>query len=376
MGLVLQAHAAIFILGNLVASQPLAQSLKETIKITAVNFNGEQMQITWAAKDYFPDRNVTFFYRFGTALQNGTWKQCPHYILDQGYNSGCFFKTEGLTLNISFKDKNGSEELFHHQLKSDSFIKPNPPENVTFHWKRDTVTIECNKPKTTARCLKLELQYKSKYDKEWQSRKSSCCKVEEQGFDPEKCYSFRVRLERLVPFCNRIPYASEWTEATVWRNGSLLDSCADDIKKKPLSDNVILLISVLAALLVIILLLIFVCKCQRLQKSVMPVIPDPKHIFSDLFNDHNGNFQEWIDQTDNAMGHTKMECVEHECIIEERTELEDEKEASEKLCELSNMNERDYLSSAQNTCLQPPASDTVSFGSFKFCMNEDMYVIL
>ncbi|KAM7181107.1 cytokine receptor-like factor 2 [Macrochelys suwanniensis] len=373
MGLVLQAQAAVFILGNLVASQPLAQSLRETFKIAAVNFNGEQMQITWAAKDYFPDRNVTFFYRFGTALQNRAWKQCPNYILDHGYNSGCLFKTEGPTLNISFKDENGIEELFNYSLKSDFFIKPNPPENVTFHWKGDTVTIESNKPKTAARCLKLELQYKSKYDKEWQSRKSACCKIEEQGFDPEKCYSFRVRLERLVTKCNRIPYASEWAEATVWRNGSLLDSCADDIK--PLSDNVILLISVLAVLLVIILL-IFVCKWQRCQKSIMPVIPDPKHIFSDLFNDHNGNFQEWFDKTDNAMGQTKMECVEHECIIEERIEQEDEKEASEKLCELSNMNEKDHLSSAHNTCLPPPASDRVSFGSFKFCMNEDMYVIL
>lgn len=29
----------------------------------------------------------------------------------------------------------------------------------------------------------------------------------------------------------------------------------------------------------------------RLQKSVMPTIPDPKYIFTDLFNDHSGNFQ-------------------------------------------------------------------------------------
>lgn len=79
------------------------------------------------------------------------------------------------------------------------------------------------------------------------------------------------------------------------------------------------------------------------------------------------------------MVQTKMECVEHECIIEERTEQEEKdvkKEANEKLCELSDMNERDYLSSAHKTSLTPPASDTVSFESFKFFMNDDMYVIL
>uniref|UniRef100_A0A8C8RS05 Cytokine receptor-like factor 2 n=1 Tax=Pelusios castaneus TaxID=367368 RepID=A0A8C8RS05_9SAUR len=315
--------------------------------------------------------------KFGTTRHNRDWKQCPNYILYQGYNSGCLFNTEGPTLNIFIKDQNGSEQLFNQSLKSDFFIKPNPPENVTFHWKNDTITVECKKPKKSPRCLNLEYQYKSKHDKEWQSRKSECCKVEEQGFDPEKCYSFRVRLERRVPLCNRIPYASEWGEVTVWRNGSLLDSCDDDIKS--LSNQVILLLSVLAVLLAVFFLLIFVCKWQRFQKSVMPVIPDPKHIFSDLFNDHNGNFQEWIDKTDNPMVQTKMECVEYECIIEETTEKGEKdvkKEASEKFCELSDMNEKDYLSSAHKTSLPPPASDTVSFESFKFFMNEDMYVIL
>nr|XP_014435366.1 cytokine receptor-like factor 2 [Pelodiscus sinensis] len=374
MWLVLQAYAAIFILGNLMASQSLAQSLKGTVNITIVNFNGELMQITWAAKDYYPDRNVTFFYSFDTHSQNRVWKLCANYILDQGYNSGCFFKTEGKTLTMSIKDKSGSKELFNRSLKTDFYIKPNPPENVTFHWQGDTLTVGCSKPKTKTKCLKLELQYKSEYDKEWQSRKSVCCEVKEQGFDPEKCYSFRVRLERRTPICNVVPYSSEWGEVTVWRNGSLIDSCADDIK--PLANHAILLISVLAVLLVIVFLLIFVCKWQRFQKSIMPIIPDPKHIFSDLFNDHNGNFQEWIHETDNAMAQTKMECIEHECIIEERTEQEDVKEASEKLYELSNMNKRDFLNSVHNTCLQPPASETVSFGSLNFFMNEDMYVIL
>lgn len=47
-------------------------------------------------------------------------------------------------------------------------VKPSPPENVTFFWEEDTVTVSCNKPKRNAWCLTLELQYKSKFDKEWQ----------------------------------------------------------------------------------------------------------------------------------------------------------------------------------------------------------------
>uniref|UniRef100_A0A672UE85 Cytokine receptor-like factor 2 n=1 Tax=Strigops habroptila TaxID=2489341 RepID=A0A672UE85_STRHB len=168
-------------------------------------------------------------------------------------------------------------------------VKPNRPENVTFFWKEDTVTVSCNKPERAVKCLRLELQYKSKFDKQWQSRTSKCCSVGEQGFDPRKCYSFRVRLKRLVPYCNVVNYSSDWEAETFWMNGTLLDSCNDDIKSP--SNTLIVLSCLLAVLLMMLILLILLCKWQRLQKSVMPSIPDPKYIFDDLFSDHNGNFQ-------------------------------------------------------------------------------------
>lgn len=55
-----------------------------------------------------------------------------------------------------------------------------------------------------------------------QSRTSKCCSVGEQGFDPRKCYSFRVRLKRLVPYCNVVNYSSDWEAETFWMNGTLL----------------------------------------------------------------------------------------------------------------------------------------------------------
>lgn len=55
-----------------------------------------------------------------------------------------------------------------------------------------------------------------------QSRTSKCCSVGEQGFDPMKCYSFRVRLKRLVPYCNVVDYSSDWEAETFWMNGTLL----------------------------------------------------------------------------------------------------------------------------------------------------------
>ncbi|NXK54031.1 CRLF2 factor, partial [Chauna torquata] len=351
---------------------------KDAISTKIINFNNEKMQITWAARELFPGENVSFSYTFDEGKQK-VWKTCPSYLLDQGYNSGCFFKTEGHTLAFSIMNNNGSEELFSKMLKSDFYIKPNPPENVTFFWKDDTVTVTCNKPERAVKCLKLELQYKSKFDKGWQSRTSKCCRVGEQGFDPRKCYSFRVRLKRLVPYCNVVNYSSDWEAETFWMNGTLLDSCDDDIKSQ--SNTVILLSCLLAVLLMIFILLILLCKWQRLQKSVMPAIPDPKYVFADLFSDHNGNFQEWINKTHHAMVQTKLHYEEPECIIEEESQQKDKKnsdkqESREKIFSFSGAAGNTNTKAGQNACLMPTSNNMVSFAGFQNLTNEDMYVML
>ncbi|KAM9204983.1 cytokine receptor-like factor 2 [Mergus octosetaceus] len=378
MRLIFQACSVIFTLGNLMASQSQSGGQKDAINTKIINFNNEKMQITWAVGELFPGENVSFSYTFEEGKQK-VWKPCPTYLLDQGYNSGCLFKTEGHTLAFSIMNSNGSEEHFSKILKSDFYIKPSPPENVTFFWKDDTVTITCNKPERGVKCLRLELQYKSKFDNGWQSRTSKCCRVGEQGFDPRKCYSFRVRLKRLVPYCNVVNYSSDWEAETFWMNGTLLDSCDDDLKSQ--SNTVILLSCLLAVLLMIFILLILLCKWQRLQKSVMPTIPDPKYVFADLFSDHNGNFQEWIDKTDHAMVQTKLEYEEPECIIEEESQQKDKKnsnkqESREKIFSSSEAAGNYSPKAGQNACLMPTSNNTVSFSGFQNLMDDDTYVML
>ncbi|NXA36034.1 CRLF2 factor, partial [Eudromia elegans] len=350
---------------------------KDTNKITIVNFNNEQMQITWAARELFPGENVSFSYTFNGG-QHNIWKPCPTYLLHQGFNSGCQFKTEGSTLTISIMNNNGSKELFSKRLKSDFYIKPSRPENVTFLWKDDTVTVSCNEPKRAVICLRLELQYKSKFDKEWQSKISRCCSVGEQGFDPKKCYAFRVRLKRLVPHCNVVNYSSDWEAETFWMNGTSLASCDDDIETQ--TNTIILLSCTLAVLLTVFLLSILLCKWQRIQKSVMPVIPDPKYVFADLFNDHSGNFEEWIDKTEHATVQNKAEYEESECTIEEESQQEDQNsdkvESKDNIFSFSGAADNDHPKTSQNACLTPASNATVSLADFPISMNDDMYVIL
>ncbi|XP_027743912.1 cytokine receptor-like factor 2 isoform X1 [Empidonax traillii] len=377
MRLIFQACSVIITLGNLVASQSQFSGL-DAINTTIINFNNEKMQITWATRELFHNENVSFSYTFDEG-KHKVWKPCPTYLLDHNYNTGCLFKTEGPTLAISIRNSNGSEELFSKKLKSDFYIKPNPPENVTFFWKEDTVTVSCNKPERAVKCLNLELQYKSTFDKEWQSRTSRCCHVGDQGFDSRKCYSFRVRLKRLAPHCNVVVYSSDWEAETFWMNGTLLDSCDDDRTSQ--SNTVIVLSSLLAVLLMMLVLLILLCKQQRVQMSVIPAIPDPKYIFADLLNDHNGNFQEWLDKTDHVVLQTKLEYEEPECITEAESQQEDEKNSDkqgplEKIIASSGTAENSDPKAAQIACLIPAPNSITSFAGFHILMNDDMYVTL
>ncbi|XP_066032581.1 cytokine receptor-like factor 2 isoform X1 [Chamaea fasciata] len=378
MRLIFQAYLMVFILGNLVASQSQSSGGKDAINITIINFNNEKMQITWATREHFHNENVSFFYTFSEG-KHKVWKPCTTYLLDQDNNSGCLFKTEGPTLAISIRNSNGSEELFSKQLKVDFYIKPSPPENVTFFWEEHTVTVSCNKPERNAHCLRLELQYKSKFDKEWQSRTAKCCSVREQGFDPRKCYSFRVRLSRRAPQCNIANYSSDWKAETFWMNGTLLDSCDDDVT--PQSETEIVLSCSLAILIMMLILSILLCKWQRVRMSVLPAIPDPKYPFADLFNDHNGNLQEWLDKNDHMVLQTKLEYEEPESITEAESQQEDGKNSEklgplEKIFTFPGAAENNDSKAAEIACLIPASNTTAPFAGFNILMNDDMYVML
>ncbi|XP_030058382.1 cytokine receptor-like factor 2 [Microcaecilia unicolor] len=250
-----------------------------------------------------------------------TWKKCLNYLLKEDCNIGCHFKNEkpGL-MSVSIHDSGVDPErgIFNETLLTFDYEKPNLPENVTVRWENNTVHVTCNKPENSD-CYFYELHYKSKFDDHWQSKEMECCTIKESGFDLKKCYSFRVRLKRR-PHCSLAVYPGDWSPITFWKNGASTDSCSND---EFLSRNVILIISLVVSLSTFILLYC-ICKMKRLQEQIMPLIPDPKHSFSDLFHNHNGNFQAWLDESDNVAKQIYIKYLETECIVDEETNEEKE----------------------------------------------------
>ncbi|KAJ7319656.1 hypothetical protein JRQ81_019167 [Phrynocephalus forsythii] len=251
---------------------------------------------------------------FITRYEGKGQKQCPQYITDQGYNTGCIFQAEqNANLLISIWDTNGTKELYYDEQPTHKFFKPNPPEDVTFQWADDMLTIECQPPGPT-HCFHFELQYKNRFDKDWRSKKNECCKLHDRGFDPEKCYSFRFR----VTFHCGI-YSSEWSNQTFWKNGSSIGSC----EIEPKSSIFIVLTLVMVVLLIKVVLLLWVCRQERFRRTLLPVIPDPENIYSELFSGYHGDFQEWITKTGNVLVPTKLECSGEDaaaCVVEEEME--------------------------------------------------------
>ncbi|XP_070607917.1 cytokine receptor-like factor 2 [Erythrolamprus reginae] len=272
------------------------------------NIHNVQMKILWDSTERFTRGNFMVFYRF----DKKNWKQCIQYVHDHGYIIGCIFKIEGREFDISIRDTNGTKEFYQDfKLESLKFLKPKSPQNVTFLWKHNKVIIE-HKPPFVPHCFKLEYQYKSEFDEDW-FRKNESCKFEIQNLDPEKCYSFQFR-SRFI--CGSYSYPSEWGPKIHWKNGSSIDSCEADDFNPDL--NIVLQSSlVMSGLLIMTAILLYVCRLKKIRTTLMPAVPDPKNIYSDLFRNHNGNFQEWINKTENVLPETQLECKEKECIIEE-----------------------------------------------------------
>ncbi|RXM27318.1 Cytokine receptor-like factor 2 [Acipenser ruthenus] len=131
--------------------------------------------------------------------------------------------------------------------------------------------------------------------------------------DNEKCHFFRVRMK--------------WND--VCDSGSDWNSCHDNPTKNErilssTNPNAPFLIIVLMA--AIAMLLYCTYKTKRLRQLLIPEIPDPKHVFDDLFSYYDGNLQVWLDAFEASNDEFKLMECKHICIVEVQPEQEQEVE--------------------------------------------------
>ncbi|XP_072674412.1 cytokine receptor-like factor 2 isoform X1 [Canis lupus baileyi] len=297
------ASAAVFLLATVTVSGD--EALEGVLQLQMINFNFEAVQVTWNASQY-SGTNLTFLYKL---TSDETDSQCSNYILQQSRTAGCLLEAKEDEI-LCFSIWNGTRLLLNKCQWISAYLKPSSPKDLNFQWHQEAITVTCSD--LPYKRLLYEIQYKSMFDTEWQSKEGETCNVTTDGLDAEKCYFFRARVKTMESSYGPDTYPSDWSEVIHQQKGELRDSC----QEKKLFPKFIL-VSGMVALLTVSLLLLSLWKVRRVKKLLMPSVPDPKFTFPGLFESHQGNFQEWIKDTQNVVPLNKMEGAEHDCGPEE-----------------------------------------------------------
>ncbi|XP_065394905.2 cytokine receptor-like factor 2 isoform X2 [Macaca fascicularis] len=294
--LVLLWGAAVFLLGSWMALGQVATG--EGLQIQIMYFNLETVQVTWNASHY-PRSNLSFHYKFS---RDEAYDQCTVYILQEGHTSGCLLDAEQQDDILYFSIRNGTHPVFTASRWIFYYLKPSSPKQVSFSWHQDAVTVTCSD--LSYRGLLYEVQYRSPFDTEWQSKQENTCNVTIEDLDAEKCYAFRARVKAMEDAYGPDTYPSDWSEVTCWQRGKTRDSCPEPRTPPKPKLSKFMLVSSLAILLMVCLLLLSLRKLWRVKKFLMPSVPDPKSTFPGLFEIHQGNFQvpkKLVGVTDNCV---------------------------------------------------------------------------
>lgn len=125
--------------------------------------------------------------------------------------------------------------------------------------------------------------------------------------DPEKLYTFQVK-SKINKYCGTTKLWSEWSLPGYWgRNDTQIEDSKD------VTRTYITVISLAG----IIILMICLVRSERLKVIIIPKIPNPGRNFDPLFNNHNGNFQDWLGVSKDTLEGLKSSYHENVCIVSE-----------------------------------------------------------
>uniref|UniRef100_A0A8C9AU11 Cytokine receptor-like factor 2 n=1 Tax=Prolemur simus TaxID=1328070 RepID=A0A8C9AU11_PROSS len=339
------------------------------LQVQIIWFNFETVQVTWNASEY-PGTNLTFLYRFDSG---DTYDQCTNYILQHDLTAGCTLDAEQDEI-LYFSIENGTHPLLTQSHWISYYLKPGSPRDLSFLWQQEAVTVTC--PDLLYDGFLYEVQHRSTFDTSWQSQEEETCNVTIEGLDTEKCYCFRARVKTTESSYGPDAYPSDWSEVTCWHGGQPTDLCPDKLLH-PKFTRFILICS-LVTLLTVCLLLVSLWKLGRVRELLIPSVPDPKSSFSGLFEQHHGNFQEWIKDTQNVALLQKMRSPgEQDCGPEDALIVQVAKTPGtvDALCPKTQHGESSGGSS-RLPHLPPQGGDVVSLGGFTFVMSDSSYVTL
>uniref|UniRef100_A0A8C3VXJ7 Cytokine receptor-like factor 2 n=1 Tax=Catagonus wagneri TaxID=51154 RepID=A0A8C3VXJ7_9CETA len=341
------------------------------LQLQIINFNFETVQVTWNTSEA-SGANLTFFYK-----DKEDYRECSSYTLRRGYTTGCLLEVEKDEL-LYFSIRHGTHSLLNKRQWISSYLKPRSPTGLSFQWRQGAVTVTCSNLRYKG--LLYEIQHKGPSDAEWQSNEAKTCNVTISGLDGEKCYFFRARVKTRESSYGPDTHPSDWSEVTHRQRGELRgNACLAASPCSPghrLFPNFLLITGMVIFLTASLLVLSF-WKLQRIKKVLMPSVPDPRSTFSGLFESHQGNFQEWIKDTQNVTHLNKTEEREQACVLEEAVVQLAEAERPKTMASGPADPQTGEEEAARDPChlpCQPP--QVASLQGFTFVMSDNSYMML
>ncbi|XP_059832814.1 cytokine receptor common subunit gamma-like [Hypanus sabinus] len=277
--------------------------------VNCIVYNEEYMTCTWNLIEGNIKYTMYHWYVAQPAVE------CRNYIQQGGYNVGCNFSASDI---IQFKDFhvfiNGSSDSGNVTTKNGKFqlqdqVQPFPPGNLSVNTTENNgLLLKWAAPMRTERCLEYEIRHRNNKDKEWQKVSITVqTKFNLASVDPEKLYTFQVR-SKINIYCGTTELWSEWSLPVSWGKN---DTQAENSKE---SFNTYVTV---VSIVVLILLVICLIRIERLKVIIIPKIPNPGRNFDPLFNNHNGNFQDWLGVSKDTLDGFKSSYYENVCIVSE-----------------------------------------------------------
>ncbi|XP_067903345.1 cytokine receptor common subunit gamma-like isoform X2 [Heterodontus francisci] len=277
--------------------------------VNCIVYNEEFMECTWSHSEGKPNYTLYHWYLSQPA------KECRNYIQQDGYNIGCNFSKNEIVQFQEFNIyRNGSNDSGNVPTPIKTFqlqnqVKPNPPGNLTVNVTiNNELFLSWEAPMKQMRCLMYGIRHRSNKDKGWQrSTINEQTKFNLPSVDPEKLYTFQVQ-SKINQYCGTTDLWSEWSLPVYWgKNDTHTENATEGLRT---------LITGLS-LLGLILLVLALTKSERLKVIIIPKIPNPGRSFDPLFNNHNGNFQDWLGVPKDTLEGFKSNYHENVCIVSE-----------------------------------------------------------
>ncbi|XP_038675030.1 interleukin-13 receptor subunit alpha-2-like isoform X1 [Scyliorhinus canicula] len=256
---------------------------RETLvsNFSCIVYNHSSMNCTWRKGRKAPtDTEYVMYYR-----QSETTRQCIHYFTKNG-RSGCqvdqgiYDAEENILICVNGSNNTGTIRSYYTELDPQEYEIYNPPVNLKV---LPNLTVKWEMPPgyvININCFAFELEV-TDLDK---------CNTELLGLhgeteyvlvniNPMKRYSVKVRMK--LKHCKETKFWSDWSN--------------EDFIERIHSFNAYQMLLMLAIITAVTgLLLLFVFRRYKVLETVFKPIPDPQKKFKALFEEYNGDFQNWI----------------------------------------------------------------------------------